>query len=172
MLEANMEDATDVNLDMLNAKSRSVAAIELVNEAIMMKLASLTKALATLQGDMSWVREDPGMVHEVMEKIGEHVSMMGKNRNEADGVREEGALEATTWCTWKGEASATKYGDDRTTNHARKKNTSTTRGGKPRPWRARSGQLHPRDATSTHGQGYAHKHRKLSRGWRYKRLVQ
>ena len=69
------------------------------------------------------MREDLGVMHEVMENIAEHVSTMGTNAREVDGVREEGALEATTWCTWKGEASAGEHGDEHmnTSEHRGKK---------------------------------------------------
>ena len=42
-----------------------------------------------MQGDMTWVQEDMGVVHEVMEKIAEHVSGFKKIANEEDGPRED-----------------------------------------------------------------------------------
>ena len=54
-----------------------------------------------MQGDMTWVREDLGVVHEVMEKIAEHVSGFEKNTNEEDGPREDVDLGGSPWGSWR-----------------------------------------------------------------------
>ena len=54
-----------------------------------------------MQGDMTWVREDLGVVHEVMEKIAEHMSMMGQNPNDGEGAMEQGPGEESPWGAWR-----------------------------------------------------------------------
>ena len=131
-----MDDAIDVPRDRLIAISSGAAEKEIGVEGILKTLASLTDAIATLQGDMSWVREDLGVVHEVMENIAEHVSTMGRSGPEPDGVLQCAALEGTTWCTWRGEGSGDEHGnehmttsDQRGKKHAREENANPVLGG-------------------------------------------
>lgn len=66
-------------------------------------LASLEQVLLAVQEDMTWVREDLGVVHEVMEKIAEHLSTQNNSMGDGDGLRAQGSPEVSAWGTWRQE---------------------------------------------------------------------
>ena len=128
----------------------------------MVKLASLEKIMATLQNNMSCMKEDVGVVHKEMVKIGEHLSLTRNNAHDVADAQERGPLEATTWCTWTREGNVTTYVDAETRNNYKgEKNPCTAGRGKPHACRARCSYLHPASTASRHGGGDTHKHWKL-----------
>ena len=110
-MEAYMEDAVVALEGVTNARSGRKAGMEGANEAIMAKLASLEKVMATLQTDMSCVREDVGVIHGETVKIAEHLSSTRYIAEAAADAQERGPLDATTWCTWTGRGNVTPHAD-------------------------------------------------------------
>ena len=64
----------------------------------------------SMQKNMMWVREDLGVVNEVMEKLADHVCTLRKTRSEANKVRDQRSLEVSLWGTWKQDVHREKVG--------------------------------------------------------------
>jgi hypothetical protein len=100
VLNAKDNGLTDVVSDTLSNINCAIAAMGDAQHDIMQKLDIIEKGIRNMQGDMTWVREDLGVVHEVMEKIAEHVSGFEKNANEDDGPRDDVDLRGSPWGSW------------------------------------------------------------------------
>lgn len=97
VLDAKDNGLTDVVSDNLSNINCAIAAMGDAQHDIMQKLDIIEKGIQNMQGDMTWVQEDMGVVHEVMEKIAEHVNGFEKNTNEKDRPREDVDLGGSPW---------------------------------------------------------------------------
>ena len=103
-LHIQPDRGTDALYDMLDNMKCSIAGIDAKQNEIVEKIASLEKVVFSMQVDMTWVREDLGVVHEVMEKLTDHVCTLSKTRSEANGVPDQRSPEVSPWGTWKQDA--------------------------------------------------------------------
>lgn len=78
---------------MLDKISCSIAVIVATHNAFVKKLEIVEKAIRTMQKDLTWVSEDLGVVHEVMENMVEHVSSQVKIMTEVDILGEKRSIE-------------------------------------------------------------------------------
>ena len=83
-----------------------ISALDATQNAIMKKLESMEKAVTLVEEDVTWVRGDVGVVHEILEKIAEHVSMLKPTVAEVEGEPEQRTIEVSAWGSWKDEAHA------------------------------------------------------------------
>ena len=97
VLDTKDNGLTDVVSDNLSNINCAIAAMGDAQHDIMQKLDIIEKGIQNMQGDMTWVQEDLGVVHEVMEKIAEHVNGFEKNTNEKDRPREDVDLGGSPW---------------------------------------------------------------------------
>lgn len=115
-LEIQTMHAPNNVVERLDGIRTSMAAVDITHNAIMNKLTLVEKVVMPLQEDMTWVREDLGVVHEIVEKFAEHVSMRRKTTTEVEGVREDRSPNPCAWGTWKDEAHAKDHDRARTTS--------------------------------------------------------
>ena len=84
----------------------SFAALETGQNVIVQKLAGLEKLLSTVGEDVSWVRGDVGVLHEVVEKLADYVSKFSNTVAVVDGVPEQPSPPMSAWGTWRSEEHA------------------------------------------------------------------
>ena len=75
--------------------------IDATPNTLVNKLESMEKVVKTMQEDMTWMRKDLGVVHEVMQNIVEHVSLQVKIMTKIDKLGEQRSIEVCAWGTWK-----------------------------------------------------------------------
>lgn len=94
------KEAADSMVDGMKAKSAGIAAIEATQIDILKKLASMGNALATMQVDINWVREDMKVVHEVVDKVAEHVCELTDVTAEVEKLQQQTCVGPSPWGTW------------------------------------------------------------------------
>ena len=105
VLGMRQEHVSDALLGRLENIQSSIVGMNAKQSDIVEKLASLEKVVMAMQKDTTWVREDLAVVHEVMEKLCDHVCELSKTRTEPDGVGERRSPDVSPWGTWKDDAT-------------------------------------------------------------------
>ena len=104
------DSSGDVWMEMLVDIKSCISTMDATHNAIVSQLASLEKVVMTVREDMTWVRNDVRVVHEVVEKMAEYVSMLNNTVAEVEGVPIHRSPEVAPWCKWQGAARAEEQG--------------------------------------------------------------
>jgi hypothetical protein len=96
----------------------SIAALGGTHATILENIGSVAKVVMALQEDVTWLRQDLGVVHEVLEKLAEHVGEQPKTIATVLGAGQSGSPSPSAWGGWT-EPPATD-------NHARAPPTQFT----------------------------------------------
>lgn len=89
-VETRFQNAPGGLLDRLDGMRTSMVAVVAGQDAILNRLLGLEKVVAIVGVDMAWVREDVGVVHEVIDKMADHVSFLSKSETEGNDVGAKG----------------------------------------------------------------------------------
>lgn len=104
--QEEMERTTREELDNMGKAMKtlqaSIEAINVVQAVVKDKLASLEKVVLTVQFDMTWVRGDMRGVHNVMEKLVDHVCELRDATVEVERLREQVQANDGAQQTYKG----------------------------------------------------------------------
>ena len=84
----------------MKAKTVGTGLIEATQMDIMKKLDSMGKAIATMQVDMNWVREDMRVVHEVVDKVADRVCELTDVTAEVGKLQQPTCVSPSVWGTW------------------------------------------------------------------------
>lgn len=74
-----------------------ISMLDATQNVIVKKLESMEKVVTLVQEDVTWVRGDVGVVHEILEIIAEHVSMLNPTVAEVEGVPEHRSIQVSAW---------------------------------------------------------------------------
>lgn len=107
-----MEDRNggDAWAESMDDMKRSIAAVDGTLSSIVDKLSALEKVVATVQEDTLWVRGDVRVVHEVVEKLADYVSMLSDTVAVVEGVPGHKPQSVSAWGGWKEDAQALDRG--------------------------------------------------------------
>ena len=94
----------------LEGMKLSLASMDATQRSIVDKLSALEKVVNAVLEDTSWVRGDVRVVHEVVAKLSDHVSVLSNTVATVEGVLEEKSPPASAWGSWKESAPAPKPG--------------------------------------------------------------
>lgn len=78
----------------------NIAVMGSAHDAILENIASVAKVVMALHADVTWLRTDIGVVHEVLDKLAENVGEQPKTTAEVLGVRQHGSPKTTVWGIW------------------------------------------------------------------------
>lgn len=104
------DNAGDVWLERLVDIKSCIATLDATQKTIVSQLASLEKVVMSVQEDMTWVRGDVRVMHEVVEKMADYVSMLNPTVAEVDGVPIQRASDVAAWGNWQVETSVEEDG--------------------------------------------------------------
>ena len=62
----------------------------------------MDKAIVTMQADMSWVREDMRVVHEMLDRVAEHVCGLPDDTYAAGKPQQGTCVSPSPWGSWGG----------------------------------------------------------------------
>lgn len=104
-LEPDNAVATEGTGDGIAALHAAIASIGATQAIVIDKLTLLERAVATVQFDMMWVRDEMKVVHNVMKKIAEHVSDVRDAATEVERIQEQVPMDANPkqTCIGKGQ---------------------------------------------------------------------
>lgn len=103
-LEKHVNNDGAAWVDRVEDMQCSIAALDATQNVIVDKLAALEKLVTCVHEDMTWVRGDMLVVHEIVEKLAEYVSTLSNNGTTAEGVPEQRSPSVSPWGTWKDDA--------------------------------------------------------------------
>ena len=86
-MDKQTDNTGDALTDSLEAIKGSIAALDGTHNVMADRLASLEKVVTSVREDMTWVKDDVRVVHEILEKLADYVSMLMKTVVEVDGVQ-------------------------------------------------------------------------------------
>ena len=84
---------------------RCIAALDSTQNAIVAKLATLEKVVTCVQEDVTLVRADVAVVHEILENLDDHVRMLSRTVATVEGVPAQRPPEVSAWGPWPGNAN-------------------------------------------------------------------
>ena len=99
----NADAPWDKSLDSMKV---SLEAMDATQRSIVEKLSALEKVVNAVLEDTSWVRGDVRVVHEVVVKLSNHVSVLSNTVAMVEGVPEEKSPPVSAWGSWKESAPA------------------------------------------------------------------
>lgn len=111
-------NAPDVYMESLEDIKRCISAMNATQNVIVNKLSSLEKVVTCVQDDTTWVKADVSVVHEILEKIADYVSMLTPTVADVDGGPKHRSPQKPPWGTWQDDAHAKDYGRAETTTIA------------------------------------------------------
>jgi hypothetical protein len=85
---------------------------------VLKKLASIEKAVTCVQEDTTWVREEVRVVHEIVERLAEHVSLLNDTVVDVEGAPIQKSPVVSAWGPWPGDAHGKGHGRGDTTTIA------------------------------------------------------
>ena len=103
------DGAGDMWVERLADIKSCIATMDANQNAIVSQLASLEKVVMAVREDMTWVREDVRVVHEVVEKMADYVSMINNTVVEVEGVQTHRTPEVSPWGKWPVEPRAEEH---------------------------------------------------------------
>ena len=92
-------EAPDALMDEWEALSAGIEAIVATQLVTIKKMSSMDKAIATMQVDMNWVREDMRVVHKVVDKVAEHVCELTDVTAEVEKLQQQTCVTLSPWGT-------------------------------------------------------------------------
>ena len=108
-LEINGNIANDGWMEGLEDIKTCIARLEASQNGIVVKLAELEKVVLAVQEDTIWLRGDVRVVHEVVEKLADHASMLNNTVVEVEGVANVGPPLPSAWGHWPDDVHAEAY---------------------------------------------------------------
>ena len=99
-MEMNVTSGSEKLVERMDDMKASLEAMQATQNAIATKLASLEKVVLGMQVDTTWVREDLGVVHEVVEKLAEYVADLSKPAAGTEGEQGLSSPSPSPWGPW------------------------------------------------------------------------
>ena len=109
-LQIHRDSASDVWMEGLADIKSCMGTLDATQNAIVSQLASLEKVVLSVQEDVTWLRGDVRVLHEVVEKMADYVSMMNNTVAEVDGVHIHRSPEGPPWGKWPDVTHAAEEG--------------------------------------------------------------
>jgi hypothetical protein len=103
-LEMGVQNSGDQWTESVDVMKRSLAALDATQHKIVEKLSTLEKVVNVVQEDTSWMRGDVQVVHQVVEKLSDYVSVLSDTVAVVEGVPTKKSPLVSAWGHWKEEA--------------------------------------------------------------------
>lgn len=99
-LEVGPEHTSDALIDTLEDIKSTIAALDATQKVFAQNLTALEKVVTNVQEDTTWVKGEVAVVHEILEKLADYVSMFTKTVAEVEGAPADGSPHVSAWGPW------------------------------------------------------------------------